>query len=652
MDIERIRSVIAQMTLSEKLSLIGGGTVTASVDRLKVESVDFGSSLLPYAVNEPSELALGCTFSREVVSAVAKTVSQEAARTHLAFGGTVGCGLITDPMKIDASDCFSEDPYLAGQLLSAVNDGSVLGFVYKGALGQGEYNYRTIDGRALREVYLYPLKKAGSNAAGVIIDGGYLNGEEVGASRDGAELITGYVPSDAAVFTRSCGLKSMPVGDAYRLGTDNADRREIAREVINGKLFENKTARAIERTVNTVVKTHEFYKKQFDRTPASGAEDLFFASAVLLKNDGTLPCGGLSVEIFGDPKAFDDGKGKIRPVKDTARSNADVAVFAVTDYYDGIPSDTLSAIENAAKSRRVVVVLCGDCAAELPFADSVSAIVFCPYYKSAGEIEELVKKREPRGRLPFTWCKKSGAYPANNPSYGDRGDFRYSSVYNGYTYFDGFASDEVLFPFGHGLGYTEYEIDKLKLSAAGSVVTAAFDIKNVGSARGTAVVQAYASYCGKGAYGLRGRLGAFTRIELDAGETKRVELTVDISDFALFDETSGTYKIQGGKYEIAVGLSSRDIRVRGSVKADGDKKVSAGLSERDAPSYYKTGEYLRPTAPEIEKLLKVPFVKKPCLPNDKPTDREIKGEIKRAKKTVNKRLFARAVYKIKNTPIK
>ena len=91
--------------------------------------------------------------------------------------------------------------------------------------------------------------------------------------------------------------------------------------------------------------------------------------------------------------------------------------------------------------------------------------------------------------------------------------------------------------------------------------------------------------------------------------------------------------------------------MRGNVKVEGDKKVSAGLSERDAPSYYKTGEALRPSAPEIEKLLKVPYVKKPCLPDNKPLDREIKRDIKRAKKTVNKRLFARVEYKIKNTPI-
>lgn len=647
MDIERVRSVIESMTLAERLSLTGGGAVTASVDRLKVESVDFGCSLFPYAAIEPSELALGCTFSCETVAAVSKSRSQEAARAHLAFAGTVGCGLMTDPMRLDASGCFSEDPYLVGKLLGATADGGVLGYVFTGALGQGEFGYRTIDGRALREVYLYPLKKAGKRAAGLVLDGGYLGGEEVGASRAVAETLAAFMPSDGALFTRSRGIAALSAC-AYQLGMDNADRREIARAVVDGKLPEVKTARAIERTVATVANAHEFYKKQFDRTPASA--DMFFAGAVLLKNDGVLPADGLNVEIFGDPSMFDDGKGKVRLVKDAARSNADVAVFAVTEYAGGISDEVLRAIDNAVKMRRVVVALCGDCAVELPYIDKVNGVVFCPYFEKAEDLELLIKKREPRGRLPFTWSRARSAYPANDPAYADRGDFRYTSVYVGHTYFDNFARGDILFPFGHGLGYTEFELGKPKITVSGNTVVAALDVKNVGSVRGSTVVQVYATYCGKDVYGINGRLCAFTRVELDGGETARVELTVDTDDLAVCDEKSGTFKTLGGKYEIAIGLSSTDIRARGTFKLDGDKKTGVGLSERDAPSYYATDGALKPTAPEIEKLFNVPFVKKPKLPPVETDERNVKREIKRAKKTVGRRLFARVEYKITNTP--
>lgn len=649
MDIERVRSVIAQMTLAERLSLAGGGTVTASVDRLRVESVDFGCSLFPYAVNVPSELALGCTFSPETVAAVSKTRSQDAARARLAFAGTVGCGLMLDPMRLDASGCFSEDPYLASTLLCAAADGGVLGYVYTGALGQGEYGYRTADVRALREVYLRPFRKAGKKAAGLLLDGGYLGGEEVGATRSTAELLSAFVPPDAVIMTRCRGVESLSACGAYQLGMDNADRRKIARAVVDGKMLENKTARAVERIVATVAKTHGFYKKQFDRTPADA--DMFFASAVLLKNDGVLPADGLSVEIFGDPSMFDDGKCKVRPIKDAARTSADVAVFAVTEYFGGIPDDAVRAMESAAKSRRVVVALCGDCAAELPFIDSVNAVVFCPYFETAADIETLVKRREPRGRLPFTWCKSRSAYPANNPVYADRGDFRYTSVYAGHTYFDNFANADVLFPFGHGLGYTTFDLGKPKITVVGNTAVVSLDVKNVGAVRGTTSVQVYVTYCGKGAYGLSGKLCAFSRVELGSGESENVELVIDAEDLALFDVNDGSFKTLGGKYEAAIGFSSADIRARCAFKLDGEKKTAIGLTEREAPSYYATGDKLKPTAPEIEKLLKVPFVKKPKLPAREIDARTVKREIKRAKKTVERRLFARVEYKINNTPI-
>ena len=113
----------------------------------------------------------------------------------------------------------------------------------------------------------------------------------------------------------------------------------------------------------------------------------------------------------------------------------------------------------------------------------------------------------------------------------------------------------------------------------------------------------------------------------------------------------GSFKTLGGKYEAAIGFSSADIRARCAFKLDGEKKTAIGLTEREAPSYYATGDKLKPTAPEIEKLLKVPFVKKPKLPAREIDARTVKREIKRAKKTVERRLFARVEYKINNTPI-
>ena len=101
-------------------------------------------------------------------------------------------------------------------------------------------------------------------------------------------------------------------------------------------------------------------------------------------------------------------------------------------------------------------------------------------------------------------------------------------------------------------------------------------------------------------------------------------------------------------------MSSVDIRASGTVKVAAGSKTEAGLSERIAPSYYKLGSAFAPTAPEIEKLLKVPFIKKPDeYPElDPPPVAKIKKLVKKAEKTTPRHLLPAVKYKIFNTPDK
>ena len=177
MDIERIRGVITQMKLQDKAELTGGGTATPAVTRPKVNGVKLTDGLLPYACNEPTALALGCTFSPEIVAAVSKARSLDAARGGAAVAGTIAAGLILDPTRADACDFFSEDAHVAAQLLQSYAAAGVVGYVFTDALGQGRFANRVIDARALNELYLQPLARAGKYAAALQMDGGYLNGE-------------------------------------------------------------------------------------------------------------------------------------------------------------------------------------------------------------------------------------------------------------------------------------------------------------------------------------------------------------------------------------------------------------------------------------------------------------------------------------------
>ncbi len=657
MDIERIRGAISQMKLQEKIALIGGGEVTAPVERLSVPSMDMGGALDPYYTGEPTALALGCTFSHTLCAAVSKSRSAAAVANGKAFSGTIACGLIRDPMRPDACDFFSEDAYVVKELLRAYAAAGHIGYVFTDALGQGRYSNRTVDGRALRELYLYPLEKAGEYAAAIMLDGGYLNGVRVAEARSVADVYAKFVP-DTAMFVTPCGYACGTGGvtgcGAYQFGCDGGDKKAIAKAVVDGRIFENRLNSCIERTVATVVKTHEFYKKHAAVNAA--ATNVVIDSTVLLKNDGLLPANPKSITVFGNADAFDDGIAfRMLPFKDAAKKYGAFNLFLVTDYgADGIAPDVAAAICAAGTAAPTVVALCGGAAAELSIEKYANAVLYCPYCPTVSTVIAMLTTTSPRGHLPFTWLKHRADYPINNKKFSERGDFRYDSVYNGYRLFNNYKSD-ILYPFGHGLDYTAYEISKLEVSCDKLKVSTEFVIKNTGDYAGTALVQVYITLLGGSVYGQTKRLAAFKRVALEATENAKVRLEIDLNDFAVYDEANDCFSPIGGKYRADVGLSSVDIRASGEIKVPAGSRVNAGLTPALVPTYYsEAGAAFRPDAPEIERLLKVPFIKKPDEYPDiaPPLPAKIKHLVKKADKTAGKRSLPLVKYKIENTPLK
>lgn len=657
MDIERIRGAIAQMKLQEKLALVGGDAVTAAVGRLNVPSIDMGD-LDPYSVNEPTALALGCTFSTSLCAAVSKMRVADAVRNKKAFAGTIGCGLIRDPMRPDAVDFFSEDVHVVKELLSAYASAGAIGYVFTDALGQGRFTNRTVDSRALRELYLYPLEKAGQYAAAVQLDGGYLNGARVAESREVVDLYAKFVPETAMFITPhgyACGTAGIAGCGAYQLGATGADKKAIGRAVVDGKIYENKLNACVQRTVSTVVKTHEFYKNNTAKQTAS--TNIVIDSTVLLKNDGLLPTMPKDIAIFGNPYAFDDGFAfKMMPYRDAQKRHAAFNLFLINDYDDdGIDPIASTAICAVGKTAPTVVVLCGGAATPLPFALFANAILYCPYCPTVSAVIAMLTNTSPRGHLPFTWAKDKREYPVNNRKFAERGDFRYESVYNGYRLLNNYAS-HVMYPFGHGLDYAKYDISKFSVSCDKLTISTEFIIKNSGEYAGSALVQVYITLLGgTAAYGQTRRLAAFRRIALEATENSKVKIDVNLNDFPVYDEANDALTPIGGKYKVEVGLSSTDIRASDEIKVPVGSRVNAGLSEALAPSYYvgDKKKVFNPSAPEIERLLKVPFIKKPDEYEDivPPALAKVKHLIKKAEKTTEFRKLNLVKYKIEKTPI-
>jgi beta-glucosidase len=217
-----------------------------------------------------------------------------------------------------------------------------------------------------------------------------------------------------------------------------------------------------------------------------------------------------------------------------------------------------------ATGKPVVLVLTTGSALGVSWAqENLPAIVLAWYPGQQGGnavADVLFGATNPAGRLPVTFYESVSQLPP----FAD-----YAMEGRTYRYFRG----EPLYPFGHGLSYTRFEYSGLRLSRTrlGSLdrLEVSLDVKNVGARDGEEVVQLYARdvETKKGAP-IR-QLRGFERIRLKAGEERRVVFTlVPERDLAHYDETRKAFAAEPGEFEIEVGASSRDLRLRTRVSVE------------------------------------------------------------------------------------
>jgi beta-glucosidase len=127
----------------------------------------------------------------------------------------------------------------------------------------------------------------------------------------------------------------------------------------------------------------------------------------------------------------------------------------------------------------------------------------------------------------------------------------------GYKWFDA-ENKEPLFAFGHGLSYTTYAYSGLKATAAGHNVTVSFSVKNAGKRAGKEIAEVYATLPASTGEPPR-RLIGWQKVELAAGESKTVNLTVDPLYLSIYNEGKDGFEVVGGDYKIWAGGSSRSL---------------------------------------------------------------------------------------------
>lgn len=266
-----------------------------------------------------------------------------------------------------------------------------------------------------------------------------------------------------------------------------------------------------------------------------------------------------------------------------ARTSDIAIVFAVQYMHEGTDVIDLALPGNqnaliaavAAANPNTIVILETGGPVTMPWLDSVPGVVEA-FYPGNGGAAALARilfgEVNPSGRLPITFPIAESQLPHPIIT-GLRPDGRivatigtptaYDVIYQegaraGYRWFED-QKLPVLFPFGHGLSYTSFAYENLKLVGA-ATIKFDFDVRNTGTVAGKTVAQVYV----KPPFGTP-RLVQFQKVELAPGETKHVTLYADQRLIAMFDADANLWRVADGDYVVRLGGSATDKAATGTV---------------------------------------------------------------------------------------
>lgn len=206
-----------------------------------------------------------------------------------------------------------------------------------------------------------------------------------------------------------------------------------------------------------------------------------------------------------------------------------------------------------------------------------------------GTADVLTGKVSPSGKLPDTIAYKASDYPSDaNFGREKNRDIYAEDIYVGYRYFETFAKEKVLYPFGFGLSYTAFEIKTVKAEITEGAVKLSVSVKNIGSYKGKEVIEVYCE-------APQGKLGKAARVlcgfektrELVPQEEQVVEIAVDIAKLASYDDSGVTgnkscYVLEAGEYKFYVGSDVRSAEYACSFE-QGEDLVTERLTQSLAP---------------------------------------------------------------------
>lgn len=488
-----------------------------------------------------------------------------------------------------------------------------------------------------------------------------LNGEYCTENKELLNILKKEWNFDGIVITdwgaENDRVKGLIAGNELEMpGGRGEGAKEIIDAVKSGRVSEQYLDEIIDRILQVVFKANErnnlknYNREQHHNIALEIAED----SIVLLKNEeNILPLKKTKIALIGDmaktPRYQGAGSSTINPynlenayecfidnqikvdyakgyeriesendislreeaIKLAQKSEIAVIFAGLTENYEseGMDRTTLELPQNQNKlikeickiNENVVVVLSNGSPVTMPWKEKVKAIITGYLGGEAGAramVNCLLGKVNPSGKLAETYPLKLEDTPCYKNYPGTEVSVEYKeAIFVGYRYYDT-NNVEVLYPFGYGLSYTNFEYSKLHIEEKDDIYVS-FTIKNIGNVIGKEIAQIYISQEDSIIFKPKKELKGFEKIELKPGEEKSITVVLSKKDFEYYNVETKKWEIESGKYKILVGKSSKDIVLEQEIEIkSNNNEMNKKFSE-----VYKKGNIQNVTDEEFEQLL-------------------------------------------------
>ena len=270
-----------------------------------------------------------------------------------------------------------------------------------------------------------------------------------------------------------------------------------------------------------------------------------------------------------------------------------------------IPQNQINLLQELGQvNPNLVGVISAGSAIEMPWHHYFKALLHCYLNGQAGAgavLSILTGDANPSGKLSETIPRRYEDTPAYRyyPSKERTSEYR-ESLYVGYRYYDT-AEIPVLYPFGFGLSYTDFEYSDINVTEDG----VSFTLTNAGKRDGAEISQLYVSLPSANVFRPKKELKGFSKVFLRAGESKKVTIAFDDKTFRYWNVKTNKWEVEGGEYKIMIGASSTDIRLLAGIKKAATTDVLP--YEKEALSTYYSGKIQTVSDKEFETLLGRPI---------------------------------------------